>query len=53
MEATVEDNDSFQRALGEALIAAGKLDKSGLERVSVIGSAGGEARLPTIDRLKG
>ena len=32
MEARVEDSDSFQRAFGEALIAAGKLDKSGLER---------------------
>ena len=32
MEARVEDNDPFQRAFGEALIAAGKLDKSGLER---------------------
>jgi general secretion pathway protein E len=32
MDATVEDSDSFQRALGEALIAAGKLDQSGLER---------------------
>ena len=32
MEARIEDNDSFQRAFGEALIAAGKLDKSGLDR---------------------
>jgi len=32
MEARVEDSDSFQRALGEALIAAGKLDQPGLER---------------------
>ena len=34
MEARVEDSDSFQRAFGEALIAAGKLDKSGLERAT-------------------
>jgi len=32
MTAMYEDEDSFQNALGEALIAAGKLDKSGLER---------------------
>jgi len=32
MTTSVEDRNSFQRALGEALIAAGKLDKSGLER---------------------
>jgi general secretion pathway protein E len=32
MEARVNDIDSVQRALGEALIAAGKLDRSGLER---------------------
>ena len=34
MEARVEDSDSFQRALGEALIAAGKLDQPGLERAT-------------------
>jgi general secretion pathway protein E len=42
MEARAEDIDSFQRAFGEALIAAGKLDKSGLDRAFRLANGRGE-----------
>ena len=42
MNTDVANNDSFQRALGEALIAAGKLDKSGLERAARLANGHGE-----------
>jgi general secretion pathway protein E len=42
MEARTEDNDSFQHAFGEALIAAGKLDKSGLDRAVRLANGRGE-----------
>ncbi len=47
MEGRVEDNDSFQRAFGEALIAAGKLDKPGLERAARLAS-GRDERLANV-----
>ncbi len=47
MEARVEDSDSFQRALGEVLIAAGKLDKSGLERAARLAN-GRDERLANV-----
>ncbi|HUS56237.1 MAG TPA: ATPase, T2SS/T4P/T4SS family, partial [Thermohalobaculum sp.] len=42
MDAKAEDIDSFQRAFGEALIAAGKLDKSGFDRAARLASGRGE-----------
>ena len=47
MTVRVEDRDSFQRALGESLIAAGKLDKPGLERATRLAS-GRDAHLASV-----
>ncbi len=51
MEARVEDSDSFQRAFGEALIAAGKLDKSGLERATRLANGRDESLANVLAKL--
>jgi len=42
MEARVDDIDSVEQALGEALVAAGKLDRAGLTRAARLAGGRGE-----------